>query len=200
MNVHHKPLVKLTCLLLSLLALTLFLVACGNSGSSTTISAPTSTPTPTPGGQSYTGDGYSLSYPLDWKVTTQSGVAEFSSNAGNPLPLLTIRTAAFDNTPGTPGVSLDQQMVIEETTLTGNQNFQEDKTVASTTSIGGDTWKEFGATYDVSVLHTKAVVFGDQHPASTGKIFIIRLTDTAASYDQDYSTIIQPIFNSFKFS
>jgi len=193
MDIRHKSPVKLAWLLFSL-ALTLFLVACGKSENTTT------TPTPTPSVKTYSGDGYTLSYPQDWHVTTQGGIIQFSPSHGDQSPTFSIRSATFDNTPGTPGVSLDQQLAIEGNTLTGYQNYQSDKSVPATTSIGGDSWKGYGATYTQSGQQGKAVILGDQHPANTGKIFIIHLSATAESYNQVDSTVFQPIFQSFKFS
>ena len=202
MNVRRKSPLRLAWLILFFLAL-LSLAACGNSASSTattTTSSPTATPSPTPAVKVYTGDGYTLSYPQDWQVTTQAGIVHFSPSNGEQWPNLSIRTADYDNTPGTPGVSLDQQLSIEGNSLTGYQNYQSDTTVPATTSIGSNTWKEYGGTYDQSTQHIKTVVMCSQHPASTGKIFIMDLSAKAASYEQDYGTTFQAILNSFKYS
>lgn len=201
MHVRHKAPVKWAWLLFSLLALTLSLVACGNGASTTTTTPPSpDAPTATPSVKDYAGDGYTLSYPQNWQVTTQAGIVHFSPSNGDQWPNVAIRTAAYDNTPGTPGVSLDQQLSIEGTTLTGYQGYQSDTTVPATASLGGDTWKESGAMYNQGGQGLKTVILGGQHPASTGKIFIIDLNAQAASYDQDYRTTFQAILQSFKFS
>ena len=48
MKIQHKAHVKWVVLLLSILALTIFLVACGTGGTGSAITTPTPTPTPTP--------------------------------------------------------------------------------------------------------------------------------------------------------
>lgn len=213
MDVRYTLPVKWVWLLLSFLALSLSLVACGdatpttNSGDATpttAVSTPTSvpspTPSPTPAVKTYSGDGYTFDYPQDWAVTNQGGVIQFAPKGGDQALTFSIRSADYDNTPGTPGVSLDQQLAIEGNTLTGYQDYKSDETVPATTAIGGDNWKGYGGTYNDSGKQIKAVILGDQHPARTGKIFIIHLTAPTASYDQANSTIFQPLFQSFKFS
>lgn len=193
MNVHHKAHVKWALRLLCILAFTLFLVACGN-GESTTNTSSTSTPTPTPSGTTYTGNGYTLSYPVGWKVSSAGLATVFSSNS-NPTATFSITV-----TPATPLTGLDQLFTAAQDTLKTNPSYQQVTTDLPPTSIGGDTWQETGGTYSQNSVQTKGVVLGDQHPASTGSVFIITLTDKADSYDQTYSSGFQPMLQSFKFS
>jgi hypothetical protein len=190
MNVRHKAHVKWPLVLLCICALTLFLVGCGDSGGTTS-----TTPTPSATGQTYTGNGYTVSYPLGWTYAAQGSAVVFKGIT-DPTATLTIAV-----TPATPIAGLDQAFTAAETLLKNNADYQQDTTLPSQVSIGGDSWKQSGGTYnDQNNVHTKSVVLADQHPASTGNIFVITLTAKADSYSQADSTGFQPILQSFKFS
>src|SRR2546421_13121467 len=94
MNVHRKAHVKWASSLLCLLALTLFLVACGSGGTTTT---PTPTPTSTPSGTTYTGNGYTLSYPQGWTSKTVGPFSVVFTSNSDPNATFTITV-----TPVTP--------------------------------------------------------------------------------------------------
>src|SRR5215472_1889401 len=90
MNVRHKAHVRWALLILCTLAFSVFLAACGSSTSST---GTVPTPTPTPSGTTYSGNGYTLSYPQGWTANKQTlGPVEtttFTSNS-NPTTILSI--------------------------------------------------------------------------------------------------------------
>jgi hypothetical protein len=193
MNVRHKAHVKWPLTLLCILTLTLFLVACGESGG-TTSTTPTTSPS-TPTGQTYTGNGYTVSYPLGWAYTAQGPTVVFKG-ISDPTATLTITV-----TPATPLTNLDQAFTVAKTALKNNANYQQDTTLPSQVTIGGDSWQEAGGTYtDQSGVQIKGVVLADQHPSSTGNIFVINLTAKADGYSQVDSTGFQPILQSFKFT
>jgi hypothetical protein len=205
MNTHHKTPLKHVSLLLYLLTLTLFLVACGDSGNKTTTgptptptSPPTPTPTPTPTliGTTYTGDGFTLTYPQGWTADTQTGGVQFKSNT-DPTTTFNILVEPAD--PAAQG--LDWYLNKYLTFLKGDPpSATQDNTVPSTATIAGDVWKAGGVTGDDRGQRMKVVVLVDQHPANTGKIFLISLTAKADGYDQVSSTAFQPMLGSFKFT
>jgi hypothetical protein len=191
MKVCHKAYVKWASLLACILALTLFLVACGNSGGTTTTTS-TPTPTPTPTGTTYTGDGYTLTYPQGWTQSGQALLVVFTNNSDANS------TFTISAVPVTPITTLDKQFTVAQDALKNvSKNYQPDSTVPSTASVGGDTWQETGATFDdQNGQHMKGVVLADQH---AGKIFAITLKAKADSYDQTYNTVFKPMLDSFKF-
>jgi hypothetical protein len=192
MNIRHKAHVKWAALLLCILTLTLFLVACSTGGGTTTTA-----PTPTPAGITYTGDGYTLSYPQGWKASPQGPLVVFTSNS-DPTTTFTISVTPA---PTLPIINRDTQLTVAETLFKGqSQNYQPDSTISPDISVGGDTWKQEGGTIDQGGQKVKGVFLADQHPASTGKIFVITLSAKADSYDQAYSTSFKPILDSFKFT
>ena len=194
MKIRHKVHVKWTALPLCILALTLFLVACGGSGG-TTITAPT----PPPSTLSYDGDGYTLSYPQDWTKSAQvGGMSVIFTSRNDPTTSFTITVTP---TPPIPVPNLlDTSLDAALTAFKGQaQSYQPDTTIPSTISVGGDTWKQQGGTIEQNGQKIKGVLLGDQHPESTGKIYVITLTAKADSYDQVYSSSFKPILDSFKF-
>src|SRR2546423_1281231 len=70
----------------------------------------------------------------------------------------------------------------------------------TTTTIGGDTWKQAGGTGDYNGQHYKGVLLVDQHPANTGKVYTIILKAKADSYDQVYNNWYKPILDSYQFT
>ncbi len=184
MNIRHKTHVKWTALLLCILALTLFLAACSPGGQTTVV------PTPTPAVTAYTGDGYTLSYPQGWKVNTQGPLVVFTSNSD---PGITFSVSVVPTL--LPGVTVDDQLKAALQLFA--QNYQQDNAVASTETVGGETWQQRGATTDRTGQKVKGVVLGNQH---SGKIFVITMVAKADNYDQAYNTSFKPILDSFKFT
>jgi hypothetical protein len=80
------------------------------------------------------------------------------------------------------------------------QNWKLDNTVPPTATVGGQTWKEAGATGDQGTYHLKGVILYIQYPASTGKYYVITLTAKATDYDNVYTTSYKPVLDSFTFS
>jgi eukaryotic-like serine/threonine-protein kinase len=145
---------------------------------------------------SYIGDGYTLRYPLDWTVTPQPPIIIFTPRNGDQTQAFVINvTAATSNADLDAGLAAGLNSFRNEF-----ENYQQDNSVPPTMSIGGDSWKEAGATGDKSGYHLKAVLLVDQHPANTGKVFVISLVTEARSYDQAYNTIFKPIFDSWRFT
>ncbi len=74
---------------LSVIALLLIvlLAACSSLGGTAssptpTTATPSPTPSPTPAVTTYTGDGYTISYPKDWKKSVASGQTTFQDSLG----------------------------------------------------------------------------------------------------------------------
>jgi len=197
MNLRYKAHVRWALLLLCTLTLSLFLAACGNSGSTTgTESTPTPTLTPPPG-TTYSGNGYTVSYPQGWTINTSASNPVFSS-ASDPTATLAI---AVTSSPPIGGSNLLSTLfAAAQTNLQSKSGYQQVTTDLPSTSIGGDTWQETAGTYGENGIQVKGVVLGDQHPSTGGSIYIITLTARTDAYDQLYSSGFQPILQSFKFT
>ena len=188
MKVCRKIHVKWVSFLVSILALTLFLVACGSSGGSTT-TTPAPTPTPTSTGVTYTGNGYTLTYPAGWTQSGPQSLAVFTNNS-DPDATFTVTV-----TPKTILTNQTTELDAAIRALKNNANFTQTNT--TTTSIGGDSWKEQDATFNQNGQNVKAAIIADEH---SNNVFVITLKDKAGSYDQTNSTAFQPMLNSFKFT
>jgi hypothetical protein len=206
MKIRQKMQVKWVSILLCMLALTLFLGACSNGQGTTgnAASAPTPTPTPTPTpiptptGTAYSGTGFTLTYPKGWKEVNQSAATgetyEFGASGASSNTGLTVTVSAPVQT-----VDIDAALAAGITELKGIfTNFQQDNSIASTTTIAGDSWKQEGGTGDSQGQHLKAVVLVDHH-AANNRLYVIVIIDNASTFDQDQTTIFQPILQSFKF-
>jgi hypothetical protein len=191
MTVHCKLHVKWASLLLCLLALTLFLVACGGTGGTTSTATPPPTPTPTPTVATYTGNGYTLSYPPSWTYKAEGPVVLFTSSSDS------YATFAVASHPALPITNVEKELNAALKALQSQANYKQDTTVPSTVSVGGDSWTQAGATADQNGQNIKTVALADQH---SGKIFVITLTAKSDSYDQVYSSVFKPVLDSFKFS
>jgi len=75
----------------------------------------------------------------------------------------------------------------------------QDTAAPSTASIGGDTWKQTVIAGTYAGQHIENGVLVDQHPASTGKYYILTLTTKADNYDQAYSKF-KGLLDTFKYT
>jgi hypothetical protein len=90
--------------------------------------------------------------------------------------------------------ALDFMMINVGETLTGGNNVRDDNTLAATTTLAGDTWKQHGIISD----DQEGVMLGDFHTANN-HIFIIVLKAKARHYNQVYSTLFKPLLDTFRF-
>jgi hypothetical protein len=191
MEIRHKARVKLTLRLLCILALTLLLVACGNIGETTPLTAPT--PTPTPPGTPYTGDGYTLTYPHNWQASTQDGVVTLRPSSGNVAHAIAITVV-----PG--GGDVDAALNGGLESLKGDKGYKQDSTLPSTAKVGGQTWKQAGGSGETEGIRLKSVLMATPYPSSTGNLYIISLAASENAYDKVYQDVYKPILDSFKFT
>ena len=188
--------------------LMLALVACG--GGSTASSPPTPTPNPTAAPsptaasntQTYTGDGFTIDYPSNWKIdTSTAGQVIF----GDPNTGAAMRINVVDN----PSSGQTADSIVGATIQQFQSqyaNLQQDSNVSNSAMVGGDTWTQQGATYDVTsngqATNFTGIVLADGHPANspTLKGFLIVYAAPSNTFDQVNNDIFQPMLQSFTFS
>lgn len=188
------------CMILAIL-----LVACGGGTTSTPTPAPTPqpsptpSPTPTPGLTVYTGEGYSISYPQEWKVTPGSNQVAFSDATG--IYNLTI---VFNPNPGgIAGASTVANTSIEEVKKTMKN--PQTETLPPTTTVGGDSWVQKSITgtetSNGQSVDLQVVVISDNHPANSAntKNFTIVYTTVKSLFATANTSYFQPMLQSFKF-
>jgi hypothetical protein len=191
------------------LFLSFLLAACQIQIGSGTTAAPTPTPTlqPPPISVSklvtYTGDGYTISYPQSWKVTQGgSGLVTFADPQG--IAYLSVKA-----TPNPGGaISADNQVSIGLQLFKSQTKNYQMLNVAPTTTVGGDNWSQGSATGGLvpkgqtTAVTAKIVIIADNHPAglpnTTG--FEIAYLTGQQVFDIANSGAFQPMLISFKFT
>jgi hypothetical protein len=191
------------------LILTLVLTACNLIGGSGASSTPTPTPTPkpsptatTPPLTTYTGNGFTISYPQGWKVTQQD-----SNTAIQFSDPLSIYNLAVATTPNPEGVA-SPDTVINTTLSAGGSRLKNTHmvNVPPTTRVGGDTWSQKAETGDTTVngqnTTVKLVVIADNHPANSlsTNSYVIAYGTGQSLFDAATTTYFQPMLQSFKFT
>ena len=189
------------------LLLAMLLAACGG-----TTSSPTPTPTPTPppsptpsptsssGLTTYSGQGYTIGYPVGWKVNAQATKVTFVDATG--VYSLTIATAPNPGGTISPDTIASTGVSLAEAGLKNSQTVN----VPSTTTVGGESWVQKSvsgmATQNGQNVDVQAVVIADNHPANspmTNSFTIVYLTATQL-FSTANTTYFQPMLQSFKFT
>jgi len=218
---HHSPdrhttsLFSRSRLILGVCSLLLvcFLAACGSGGASTGTGASTTTgntpattqPTSAPATNltTYTGNGFHIGYPAGWTMD------KASTTAASVIFIDPTRTIEFivtvtpnPNANSATSVALDPRLKI----MQSKPHYQK-VDIASTTSVGGETWDQIGSIGDLKTssgqsLSSKVISLATNRPkedAST-KMYIIQFGAPTKDFDQIDSTTFQPMLQSFNFA
>jgi len=223
---HHRSpsLFSRSRLSLSLCSLLLVLVlaACSlRSGSTGTASTTTSGKTPATshptsvsaqptsasatGLATYTGDGFTISYPQGW--TVQKGINDSV-------------TFVDEHTGATKGshlaVTLGKQGLVHPTSATlqfwqqafmAQPNYKKVE-IAPTAMVGGDSWDQIASTSDEQIpgqprpVNAELVVMADNHPATspTARSWQIQYSTYTNDFAQMNANLFQPMLQSFTFA
>ena len=182
------------------LILALTLVACSfGSGSSTSSSTPTTASTTL---TSYSGNGFTVSYPQGWKVNKDNTGVTFSDPNG--IAYLSVRTSQ------NPGglLSTDAQVNVGLQAFKSQAKNYQQVNVPATTTIAGESWAQGAATGDVvpqgqsAAVNVKLVVDSDNHPAQqpTTQAYVIAYATGSQVFDLANTTYFQPMLQSLKFA
>jgi hypothetical protein len=193
---------------------TVLLAACGGGGGSTT-STPTPTPTtaakaspttpptmtPVTSSTTYTGNGFSVSYPTGWQaMTAKKSEVDFVDPTGNYA--FTVVFAPDPSGLATP----DILMTAEINALKASIKNPQAANVPSPVTVGGDKWLQKSLTGQVSVggqnVPGQVIVLVDVHPAhaATSMSYSILLSGPSAAFDTTNASDFQPMLQSFKFT
>jgi hypothetical protein len=210
----------------ALLALVLLLVACGggsngtksgNANNGTTANpvkqmVPTmvatathtsmgmATATKTGLTKTYTGAGYTIEYPADWKLTTSSTETAFTDPTGS-------YNLTIGSTPNPDGAKTSEQLA--EGGITGakvNLKNVETVNVASTTMVGGQEWSQRSisgtSTLNGQSSDVKAVVLANNHPShnTETKGYVIVYVAAKDKFSDAQTKYFQPMLESFKYT
>jgi hypothetical protein len=208
MTSSWKRVTRRMSIALSSILLVVLLAACGgtgttgNTGSGTPTPTATPSPTPTPAVTTYTGNGYTISYPKDWQQSATAGQATFQDAQGlNALGVLVV--------PNPNGAQ--QAGTVQAATLTGavkgaNMTNTSPANLSASVSVGGETWLQKGTTGTASKGGASApyevVILAVNHPANAANTQIYELIYAgpllgSTLLDQQ---IFQAMLASFKFA
>ena len=208
----------------SVLALLLLLVACGggsannksssiNNGTpanpvrqvvpttmATGLATGTAAAAKNPLFKTYTGAGYTIQYPPDWKMTTSSAETAFTDPSGSYN--LTIGSTPNPNSAKTADQLADGGITGAKTNLKNVQTVD----VPQTTMVGGLPWSQRSIT-GTSTLNGQssdiaATVLANNHPLHTTdtKGYVIVCVAAKDKFDQAQTKYFQPMIQSFKFT
>jgi hypothetical protein len=169
----------------------------------TATSTPSPTPTPIAQLTTYQGNGYTIDYPKDWKVSVgKDGFVSFSDPQG-------VTYVSIASQPNPQGVVSTTDLVNAGLQVFQSQakNYQR-LDATPTTTLAGEIWSQGAATGDISpdsqtaTVTVKVVVIADNHPAQSPQTrsFVVAYgTDERVFHLIDVS-YFQPMLKSFKFT
>jgi hypothetical protein len=179
----------------------------GNTPANTQPTSVPAQPTSAPAAHlaTYTGDGFTISYPQGWTVIKQgtNGVVFLDEHAGA--------------TKGSHvAITLGKQGLVHPTSTTLNfwqQTFMAEPNyqkvnIAPTAMVGGDSWDQIAATGDEQAsgqtqsVNTEKVVMADNHPATspTARSWQIQYITYTNDFAQMNANLFQPMLQSFTFA
>lgn len=198
---------------LSAVVLMVFLAACGgggNTGSATPTATTPPTPTPSPttpsvAMQTFTGNGFSISYPQSWQKTSSSsqGIAQVAfsdQTTGNAFTIVA--------TPDPEGAASADKIADTSVQTLSNVAVKNGKpeTVPASMTINGITWAQRAITGTATVsgqsVPAKIILLVTIHPANsaTSQAFQLFYGGPTLTFDQINAQIFQPMLQSFKFT
>lgn len=206
MTFSWKHVTRQVSISLSFIVLITVLAACGGGGGTASSTPTPSAPTPAPttasvGMQTFTGNGFSISYPQNWQKTTSSSQTVFSDEtAGNAFTI--VQTADPGGAASADTIATASIQAIAKTVLKNGKT----ETVPATVSINGTTWSQRAVTGDVEAngqtVPAKLVLLVAIHPASavTSQSFQLFYVAPTLTFDQANLLVFQPMLQSFKFT
>ena len=204
MRLLRKFVTRRVVLGLSTLLLVILLAACGGTGGNasstptTQAAAPTYPTTPVVTLKTYTGNGYTIGYPDNWKEQNTNGSIAFTDSLG--LDTLTITVVPNPESVKSPSELVDTTLTLLEQTA-GVKDAQPAPNVPTSATVGGETWAQKGVTGAVHNVPGELVVLADNHPASspTTQAYEITYDGPQATFEATNS-IFQAMLQSFKFT
>lgn len=206
MTFSWKHVARQVCISLNVVFALTVLAACGGGGStgSSTPTPSASAPSPTAAlgsMQTFTGNGFSISYPQTWQKSTSNAQTVFEdATAGNAFTI--VQTADPGGAASANTLADASIQAIAKTVL---KNAKTENVTASTT-INGVTWSQRAVTGDVVVnnqtVPAKLVLLVAVHPASAvaSQAFQLFYVAPTFTFDQVNQLIFQPMLQSFKFT
>jgi len=210
MYVTLRSAIQRVLFICSSLILVGLLAACGGNGgsSSTPTPTPTKAPTPTPTLPpsptttltTYTGNGYTVSYPQGWSISTSGTTVTFT----DPTKIYNFAVVVSPDPNGvsSPDTSVNAGITGVKSRLTNPQTVS----LPATTTVGGDSWVQKGVsgntTQNGQNVDIEVIVISDNHPANspTTNNFTIIYGTAKQLFPTAMTAYFQPMLSSFKFT
>jgi len=153
--------------------------------------------------KTYTAKDYSIDYPEGWTASVGSdNIVSFTDPTGLLYLTITVQLNAQGATAPTDLVTMGLQVFQSQAS-----NYQQ-VSIASTTTIGNETWSQGAATGNVTItgqvapIATKEVVIADNHPPSsvTTKGYTIAYSASLSDFILVNQGYFQPMLQSFSFT
>lgn len=149
----------------------------------------------------YRGDGFSIGYPRDWRVTPAGSSVEFSHEADNAS--VSVQIVPNPNAATAPDDAIAASLdAIGKSGL--YKNYKRVR-LPSSVRVGGEIWQQQGATGEVQILsqrvNMEVIMLATNHPArsSQTRLFSIYMILPVARYQQLYMSALGPMLQSFRF-
>lgn len=212
MSSSWKHVTRRMSLGLGVALLMVLLAACGGGSSGSTGTTPTpkaSTPTPTPtpavAMQTYTGNGFTVSYPQGWTpdASNSQGISQVAitdKTTGNAFTIVA--------TPDPGGISSADKLADASIQALSKAAVKDGKAVSvdPSVTINGVTWAQRAITGTTTVngqsVPVKVILLVTVHPASAANSQAYQLIYGGPTllFDQTNTQIFQPMLQSFKFT
>lgn len=183
---------------LSILFFAVLLVACGSANTP----APTAvTPTTAVTLQNYTGTGFTMGFPLGWKVQKASGAIVFTDiTSDNAVTLLLVPNP--DGARSASDLADASLSTLEQTSV---KHAQPVANLSSTAVVDNETWAQRGTTGNVTEngqnFSGEVILLVNNHPASspTTQAYEISYGGLFMTFQQE-NVIFQAMLRSFTFT
>jgi hypothetical protein len=152
--------------------------------------------------QTYTGKGFTIEYPQNWKAQSSQAGVVFSD--AQQLHTLTIAVAPNPGGIASPDKEADAALSLLE--KSGGISSAQPANLPATTTVGGESWVQRGITGSAMVNGTavpgELVVLVDNHPAQSPstQAFEIYYGGPSVDFQQQNSLVFQPMLQTFKFT
>ena len=148
----------------------------------------------------YTGSGFTIKYPQDWKVTNSSTSIAFTDPSGNYS--MTVNSQSNAN-----GAMSEDQLVTNELENV-KKGLKDDQTVnmPATATVGGQSWTQQAVSGSSTVngksSEVQTVVLGTNHPthAADTKGYSITYAAPKDEFSQTSTTYFTPMLDTFTFT
>ncbi len=208
MMLSWKHVTRRVSISLGVVVLMVFLAACGggSTGSSTpTPAAPTPTPspsTPSVAMQTFTGNGFTISYPQNWQKSSSNNTQTVFTDQTTGNAFTIVQTPDPGGAASADSLANASVQALSTSVLKNGKT----ETVPASVTVNGVTWVQRALTGSITVngqdVPAKLILLVAIHPASAAnsQAFQLIYGGPTLTFDLINAQIFQPMLQSFKFT